>query len=136
MNANAIATWIRRLTRRSDTAPEGLYGEVALARRCAFHTIPQPRRIDGLIGMTSQVEHAAAMRSRREFAETAASCTPFWRHVLDEAHASVAASPDLDALRRQLIGLAAVCLEWVDDIDRPEHLDINTYARTLEGQRS
>jgi len=41
-----------------------------------------------------------------------------WRHILSEEVAEVFAESDDDAIRRELIQVAAVAIQWVEAIDR------------------
>lgn len=41
-----------------------------------------------------------------------------WRHILDEEMAEAAAETDPKPLRKELIQVVAVCVAWIEDIDR------------------
>lgn len=90
-----------------NTQHERLLGEVAQAR--VLRHLP-----DGT-GAASFKSLADAARLARDRAEKTGEAT--WLHLAREKFWEVMAEPDPAVLRAGLVGLAADCLAWAEDID-------------------
>lgn len=56
-----------------------------------------------------------------------------WRDVLAEEVAEAFSEEDVDALRKELVQVAAVAARWIEDIDRREHHD--SMIRRMVGEQ-
>lgn len=71
-----------------------------------------------LHGPTVSRDMDAEREARRKRLDAERTGRITWRHLLDEAHASVVSSGPEPRIRAQLVELAALAVSWIEAIDR------------------
>ncbi|AGZ38587.1 hypothetical protein [Actinoplanes friuliensis] len=94
--------------------PAAVLAEVAAERRAQDKKWGLQNHPDG----TGPAYAAEAALARKECDEAAATGSLSWRHILLEEVAEATAEDDPEALRRELIQVAAVAVAWAEALDR------------------
>lgn len=70
-------------------------------------------------GTSLSLEHTAAREAARQECDLAAAAgVVTWRHILNEEVREAFAETSVEALRRELVQVAAVAVAWIEDLDR------------------
>lgn len=70
-------------------------------------------------GTSLSLEHTAAREAARQECDLAAAAGAVtWRHILNEEVREAFAETSVEALRRELVQVAAVAVAWIEDLDR------------------